>query len=190
MDHIDQKQFYLKSLQKHGKTARGVAWSDEYRQKRRFAALTGAVPNLGESVVADAGCGFGDLWLFMQKSGRLPRRYIGIDMLDPMVEEAKRRTGQRILKRNLLKDPLPEADWYLASGTFNLMSRFETLLALKRIVEVSRCGLVFNLLKGRKRVGMFSFWMPAEIKRVCRSFGRVTIVEGYLDGDFTVRIES
>ncbi len=147
------------------------------------------LPAIGESVVADAGCGFGDLWLFMQERGVLPGSYIGIDMLDVMVEEARNRTGQRVLKRDLLKDPLPEADWYLVSGTFNLMSRFETILAIRRCIDASAKGVVFNLLKGRERSGAYSYWLPREIRRACRHFGRVTIYEGYLEGDFTVRIE-
>ncbi len=190
MARIDQKSFYLKSIQKYGKTARGVAWSDAHRQERRFSVLLGQVDRISEAVIVDAGCGFGDLFLYMKRRGMLPKKYIGIDMIDSMVEEARAKCRAEILKRDMLKDPLPEADWYLASGSFNLLTRFETLLALRRFLEVSRCGVIFNLLKGREREGIFNYWMPEEIQRACRTFGRVTIYEGYLEGDFTVKIES
>ena len=145
MARIDQKSFYLKSIQKYGKTARGVAWSDAHRQERRFSVLLGQVDRISEAVIVDAGCGFGDLFLYMKRRRVLPKKYIGIDMIDSMVEEARAKCRAEILKRDMLKDPLPEADWYLASGSFNLLTRFETLLALRRFADLSRRGVVFNL---------------------------------------------
>ncbi|WP_457598644.1 class I SAM-dependent methyltransferase [Hydrogenimonas sp.] len=190
MARVDQSLFYANALKRYGLSARGVAWSDETRQHRRFGALLKAVGGtLADVGIVDAGCGVGDLWLYMQKRGRLPARYIGIDLLTEMVAHAKERTGQRIERRDILKDPLPEADWYLASGSFNLLTRFETILAIRRCIDASTRGVVFNLLKGRERSGTYNYWLPREIRSACRIFGRVTIYEGYLEGDFTVKIE-
>ncbi|WP_456452492.1 class I SAM-dependent methyltransferase [Hydrogenimonas sp.] len=188
MPRVDQKKFYNATLKKHGESAAGVAWSDEYRQRRRFAALLAQVPGLAASTVVDAGCGLGDLWLYMRAKNLLPTRYIGLDAHEAMVEKARERTGQAILRRDLLKDPLPEADWYLASGTFNLLTRFETILAVKRCLDASSRGIVFNLLKGRDQSDTYNYWLPLEIKKAYRNFGEVTIYEGYLEGDFTVKI--
>ncbi len=188
MPRIDHKQFYMQTIKKFGTSAKGVAWSDEFRQKRRFAAILAAIPNLSDASIVDGGCGFGDLWLYMRQKGTVPKSYIGIDMLDFMVEEARERTKKRIFKRNILKDPLPEADWYVVSGALNLLTRFETLLAVKRMMDVSKSGVVFNLLKGEDRSETFNYWMPQEIRKSCANFGRVEIYEGYIDGDFTVKI--
>ena len=188
MPRIDQRKFYDATLKKHGESAAGVAWSDEYRQRRRFGALLAQVPDLAASTVVDAGCGLGDLWLYMRSKNLTPRRYIGLDMHEAMVEKARERTGRAVLRRDLLKGPLPEADWYLASGTFNLLTRFETILAVKRCLDASSRGIVFNLLKGRDRSDTYNYWLPQEIKKACRNFGKVTICEGYLEGDFTVRV--
>ncbi|WP_353661717.1 class I SAM-dependent methyltransferase [Hydrogenimonas sp. SS33] len=190
MPRIDQTTFYANALKKHGATARGVAWNDEKRQKRRFDALLKQVPDLASCTIVDAGCGFGDLFLYMQHIGRLPKTYIGVDMMAPMVEEAQKRTGRRILQRDLLTDPLPEADWYLASGSFNLLTRFETLLAVKRCFDAAQKGIVFNLLKGRDKSDTYNYWLPREIKKACAGLGRITVYEGYLEGDFTVKIEA
>lgn len=189
MPRIDQTLFYTNTLKKHGSSARGVAWSDERRQKRRFAALLKQVPDLSKVSVVDAGCGLGDLWLYMKERNRLPKRYTGIDLVDAMVEEARKRTGQAILRRDLLKDPLPEANWYLASGSFNLLTRFETILAVKRCLDAANRGIVFNLLRGKDRGGTYNYWLPREIEKACASFGKIAMYEGYLDGDFTVKIE-
>ncbi len=189
MARIDQQRFYANAIKKHGITAKGVAWSDEKRQKRRFRALLQAVGDLKTCEIVDAGCGFGDLWLYMRESGQIPKKYIGIDLLEEMVARAEEHTGQTILHRDILTDPLPEADWYLASGSFNLLTRFETLLAIKRSFDASRKGVVFNLLKGRDRSDTYNYWLPREIVQACRPLGKVTIYEGYLDGDFTVKIE-
>ena len=189
MARIDQIKFYTNAVKKYGTDPRGVAWSDSLRQKRRFAALLKQIPHMHDFSVVDAGCGFGDLWLFMQETGTIPKKYIGIDLLKEMVERAEERTGQTILRRDILTDPLPEADWYLASGSFNLLTRFETLLAIKRCFDASRKGIVFNLLKGRDRSDTYNYWLPGEIVKACKPLGRVTIYEGYLDGDFTVKIE-
>ncbi len=189
MARIDQRRFYTNAIKKYGTTAKGVAWNDERRQKRRFQTLLRAIGNTKNCEIIDAGCGFGDLWLFMKETGQHPKKYIGIDLLEEMIETARERTGQTILRRDILKDPLPESDWYLASGSFNLLTRFETILAIKRCFDASRRGIVFNLLKGRDKSDIYNYWLPGEIVKACRSLGKVTIYEGYLDGDFTVKIE-
>ncbi|BBG64835.1 hypothetical protein NNO_0133 [Hydrogenimonas sp.] len=76
----------------------------------------------------------------------------------------------------------------MASGSLDLLTRFETILAVKRCLDSSNRGVVFNLLEGCDRGGSFNRWYPSQIKRACESFGGVEIFSGYLDGDFTVRI--
>jgi SAM-dependent methyltransferase len=189
MPRTDQRRFYFNTLRKHGPTPRGVAWSDGFRQKRRFAALLAAAGSLNGLEVVDAGCGVGDLWLYMKEKNRLPGRYVGLDLVEAMVKAARERTGQTVLRRDILKDPLPEADWYLLSGSLNLLTRFETILAVKRCLDASNRGVVFNLLKGKEREGIYNHWLPQEIEKACKNFGKVRIYEGYLDGDFTVKVE-
>jgi len=108
--------------------------------------------------------------------------------LKEMVDIARDRTGEKILQRDILKDPLPDADWYIASGSFNLLTRFETILAIKRCLDASYRGIVFNLLQGADKSDTYNHWLPKEISKACRHFGQIEIYEGYLDGDFTVKI--
>ena len=187
MARVNQKSFYQSNIETYGLTAQGVAWDSPRTQRRRFAVLASCLGDLrGESIV-DAGCGFGDFYLYLKERGNPPQRYIGIDLLEEMVEEARRRTGCRILKRDILRQSLPRADWYVASGSMNLLGRTETAIFIRRCFEHASKGFVFNLLEGREREGAFSYWHPREVRELLCALGaRVEIVEGYLEGDMTV----
>jgi len=187
MARVDQESFYQNNIETHGLTAQGVAWDSPRTQRRRFAVLASCLGDLrGESIV-DAGCGFGDFYLYLKERGNPPQRYIGIDLLEEMVEEARKRTGCRILKRDILRQSLPRADWYVASGSMNLLGRTETAIFIRRCFEHANKGFVFNLLEGREREGAFSYWQPREVRELLRPLeARVEIVDGYLEGDFTV----
>jgi len=187
MPRIDQLAFYDDKLATYGATAEGVAWDSAYTQRRRFGAIASCLGQLKSESLVDAGCGLGDFYLYLREKGNPPRSYIGIDLHEGMIAEAKRRTGCKILRRDILRQSLPEADWYVASGSMNLLTRTETGIFIRRCYEKSRKGFVFNLLEGREREGEFGYWQPREILELCRPLGaRVTIKEGYLEGDFTV----
>lgn len=189
MARINQKEFYQNHYDRYGVSAEGVAWDSSRTQRRRFAALASALGDVGQDTLMDAGCGFGDFYLYLREKDTLPKSYTGIDLCAPMVVEAKRRTGCTILQRDVLRQALPVADWYVASGSMNLLSRLETRLFIQRCFEKSRKGFVFNLLEGREREGEFSYWHPHEIREMCRVFTeKIEIKEGYLEGDFTVRL--
>ncbi len=189
MARINQKAFYQKQYDRYGVSAEGVAWDSSRTQRRRFAALVSMIGDVGQASLVDAGCGFGDLYLYLREQGASPKSYTGIDLCAPMVAEAKRRTECTILQRDVLRQALPVADWYVASGSMNLLSRMETRLFIQRCFEKSRKGFVFNLLEGREREGEFSYWHPHEIREMCRAFTeKIEIKEGYLEGDFTVQL--
>ena len=187
MARTDQETFYHAHIARYGIDARGVAWDSARTQRRRFAVLAAQLGDLRESTLVDAGCGFGDLYLYLKERGKLPKRYIGIDLVPQMVEAARQRTGCRILQRDILRQSLPVADWYVASGSMNLLGRTETAIFIRRCYEHTRKGFVFNLLEGREREGEFAYWQPKEVRKLLRPLGaRVEIVTGYLEGDMTV----
>jgi len=81
------------------------------------------------------------------------------------------------------------ADWYVASGSMNLLTRLETKLFIQRCFEKSRKGFVFNLLCGKEQEGEFSYWSVHDVLELCKPLGaKVKIKEGYMDGDFTVML--
>lgn len=187
MARIDQKQFYRDNYETYGVSAEGVAWDSAQTQQRRFSAIASCLGTVNNEVLVDAGCGFGDFYLYLKAKDNLPKTYIGLDLCAPMVKEAKIRTGCSIMQCDILRQRLPEADWYVASGSMNLLSRLETQLFIQRCFANSRKGFVFNLLEGREREGAFSYWQPHEIIRLCKPLGaKIELKEGYMEGDFTV----
>jgi len=187
MARIDQQLFYQNNYDKNGVSAQGVAWDSVQTQKRRFSVIASCMGDVRQDTVVDAGCGFGDFYLYLKEKNMLPKSYIGLDLCAPMVAETKERTGCKILQKDILRQNLPAADWYVASGSMNLLTRVETGIFIQRCFEKSRKGLVFNLLTGGREDEVYSYWNPHEIIALCQPLVRnVEIREGYMEGDFTI----
>ena len=185
MRHIQNREFYQSSLQKHGVDVRALHWSSLASQELRFEVLLGLIGEPIEALsIADAGCGFGDLYTFMKKK---PRSYVGLDVMPQMVQEARKRTGCRVLHVNILKDTLPKADYYICSGAMNILSRFETHLFIRRCVEHSQKGFIFNILLGEDDSMVYNYFQKEEIRVLAKEFGLTCkIVTGYMEYDMSV----
>ena len=188
MPRINNKTFYENAIKRYGCTARGLNWNSKQSQQLRFEVIHALLEAyLPSSKIIDAGCGFGDLYLFLQQKGSLPRHYIGYDMLPEALFVAQKRTKQTFLHKDILNDDLDLADFYIASGSMNILNRFETFLFIRRCYEASKKGFIFNLLKGEEKEGHFNYFLPDEIEAYVNDFVYdVQICEAYMDGDFTV----
>jgi len=112
MPKVDNKTFYSTAIEKYGITAKGVNWHSKESQKVRFDIILEMLPHdMSLYSIADAGCGFGDLYLYMHKKKRTPKEYIGIDALVDMYSIASERTGCEIIVADICKDTLPPADF-------------------------------------------------------------------------------
>ncbi len=187
MPRIDNTRFYDAAIDRHGHTARGVHWNSERSQRTRFRVIASLLPDSLEGcTLVDAGCGFGDFSLYLEETGRSPERYIGLDCMAPMVEEARKRTGCEIAQCDILHDALPEADFYVCSGAMNILMRFETHPFIRHCFEQARHGFVFNLLEGNDESMVYNYFTAAEIRKMGRDLGaRVAIKRGYLPRDIT-----
>jgi SAM-dependent methyltransferase len=190
MPRVDTESFYQNALARYGENAEGVHWHSSATQQERFRVLRALLPaDLSGLSLVDVGCGLGDLHAYLAARGELPAAYIGLDVVEAMVQRARARTGCRILHRDALCDPLPEADWYLCSGAMNLLTRDETRLFIERCLAAAGTGLVFNLLKGSDHSRTFNFLQPAVVEEWARALGaELEIVEGYLSGDFSAAL--
>ena len=188
LPRVDNSDFYIAAMKKYGISAKGLNWNSKKSQYIRFEALYSFLKkDIGKCTIVDAGCGFGDFYLFLKENKTLPKEYIGIDIVDEMVFEAKRRTNAKIYKKDLLTDSLITADYYVASGSLNILTRFETYLFIKRCFDSSKKGFLFNMLKGKDKSQSFNYFQPQEIKNYCRSFSKEVIIKkNYMENDFTV----
>ena len=187
MSRIDNHKYYTQSLQRYGTRAEAVHWNSKASQYLRFDILLSMLKDVQDATVVDAGCGFADLYLYLQEKGKPPHSYTGIEIMEPMAEEARKRTGCEIIVGDVLQDALIEADYYICSGAMNILTRDETRLFIRRCFEASRRGFIFNILKGEDESLVYNYFQPEEIAAIARELGAgFQIRDDYLPRDFTV----
>ena len=187
MSRIDNHNYYTTAITRHGNSAQGVHWNSQDTQYKRFEVLLGMLGDMVTAEVVDAGCGFAELYLYMQEQGKVPRAYVGLEIMETMVEEALKRVACDVRVCDILRDPLPEADYYICSGAMNILTREETALFIRRCFAASRRGFVFNLLEGEDESLVYNYCRPEEIEAVAKELGAgFTMKKGYLPRDFTV----
>jgi 2-polyprenyl-3-methyl-5-hydroxy-6-metoxy-1,4-benzoquinol methylase len=189
MPKVNNEEFYNLAIKKHGISAKGVQWLSDKTQQIRFKIILRTLPkNLYEYSVIDAGCGFGDFFNYMKNKKKLPLKYIGIDTLDSMVQIASKKTNQKILKADICKNKLIEADYYICSGAMNTLEKFETHLFIRNCYEHSKQGFIFNILYGSKESKTYNYITIKEIQDIAKKLKvkKVEIISGYLNSDITV----
>jgi len=147
---------YTHSLGQHGPGARGVGWREDSDHRLRFDKLLALCdePRATAVSVNDLGCGYGALYEFLVEEGVNLRGYRGYDISAEMLDEARKRIGDRpgvtLREGAYVGDP---ADYSFASGIFNV--RFaasdelwieHVFTTLRNLAEFSIRGLAFNLL--------------------------------------------
>lgn len=191
---LDNTKFYKSSYDKYGVSARGVNWNDDFSQIVRFEVISDLLRDeLKSSKIVDAGCGFGELYAYWQKCGTSPLEYVGLDCMQNSVDISTERFGDSLkcsfTCRDVLRDDLPVADWYVSSGALNILNSFETWLFLEKMLKFSKKGIVFNVLQGYIKSKNFNYQTKEDIKEFARRKDlECFIVEGYMKNDMTVRI--
>jgi SAM-dependent methyltransferase len=190
---LNNQDFYIKAYKKHGISAQGVNWNSKKSQELRFEVLSDL---LGTEVlsarIVDAGCGFGELYAYWRAKKIFPKHYVGLDCVQNSIDIANERfegLDVSFTCRDVLKDKLPMADWYVCSGALNILSPFDTWLFLENILKNSKKGIIFNILKGYKKSKNFNYMTKEDIADFAKGKGlEYFIVEGYMKDDMTVRI--
>ena len=159
---------YEKATREMGAGFESQLWMSKDAQRTRFEVLT-QVARFKGRVVADLGCGVGDLPIFLHEHARneFPKSYIGIEGVDAMAVHARERIAAAGIDRTIfdlgdfvadteLADMLVHdagVEVFVFSGSLNTleMRRAQEVLdsfwyALKR---AKRGTLVFNFLSDR-----------------------------------------
>ena len=129
---------YRDSFERHGPTPQGVDWNGEASQRRQFDELMRILPAAGPFSVNDFGCGYGALADVLIARGP-GITYCGVDLNEEMIAAARARFASNpAVTFEVADQPLAEADFGVASGTFTLR--------LGRSDEQCRAGFAFYCL--------------------------------------------
>ena len=184
---IDNHTYYSDVVKRHGMSAEGVHWNSQESQYKRFEVLLEMIEMKPDASIVDAGCGFGALYKYMQEKHITFGHYIGLEVMECMVAEASATLSCEIRLCDVLRDELPMAEYYICSGAINILSREEGLIFMKRCLDHSKKGFVFNLLEGRDDSLLYNYYLPDEILRLADTLGvHCDIKRGYLEKDFSV----
>ncbi|MDD2448221.1 MAG: class I SAM-dependent methyltransferase [Sulfurimonas sp.] len=189
MPRIDNEKFYISAMELHGLSAKGVNWNSRDSQELRFKIILELLPsNLNELTLADAGCGFGDFYLYSKKENRLPKEYLPIDSIEEMVRVTKERTQSKAILADICRDPLPSASYYICSGAMNILERFETYLFMRNCYESSQKGFIFNILYGTKKSQTYNYLTLSQIREIASEIGvkELKFKDNYMKNDITV----
>ena len=170
-----------------------VGWRSRQNQEIRFRVLT-AIGDLKGQRILDLGCGLGCLYGYLKGQG-WEGEYTGIDILNLMVQKARRRFPEvSFERRDILKNPPARKwDYVIINGVFNHRVKDnwawmeQTLMSASRLAEK---GLAFNILndEGGWRDSELFYANPRVLEEKIRGWsnGPYEIVRGYLPEDTTV----
>lgn len=135
----------------HGPSPEAVQWSSSESQKNRFRVIGGAIQR--EESLVDLGSGLSDLLVYLRQERGFVGRYTGLDLVPEFTVHARSRfaadPGADFAVCDVVSDPLPRADVYVASGIFN--NRMDDnwgylTRILGRMFEHARRAVVINAL--------------------------------------------
>lgn len=185
------------ALQRFGYSPNALYWSNREIQELRFQILLEIGIPSGSSVL-DVGCGFGDLYGFMQRQG-IESDYTGIDLSTELIEKGRELYPDASFFSGDLFDlnPAPQSfDYILLSGALNEPMNDAGEYA-KRVIETMyqtcRKGLAFNLLNADDeqiaRCWDLQSFKPEEMLGFCQQLSSdCQLRDDYLNNDFTMLI--
>ncbi len=134
--------------------------------------------------IVDAGCGFGEYYNYLQINNIYRFDYIGIDCEEEMVKISKNRFQQiSFYQKDILKDTLFTADYYICSGAMNILKKNDFYHFIEKCFLASKKGFIFNFLKNKS----FNNIKIEEVVSFCSSLSsKIQTKNNYLDNDFTI----
>lgn len=113
---------YSERYKIHKYSPKTLGWDTKENMRKRFEAIL-STTDFNNKIVLDIGCGFGDLLGTMMEKRIKIKDYIGWDINEDLLAEARRRfPGRRFEKKNILVDPYERAvaDVSVMAGLLNL----------------------------------------------------------------------
>ncbi|HTC21104.1 MAG TPA: class I SAM-dependent methyltransferase [bacterium] len=192
-DRLTIHLFYLIRSWNYDLPENKVGWRTRQNQELRFRTLSG-IGDLQNKKILDLGCGLGCFYGFLKDRG-WQGEYTGIDILDMMVQAARKRfPDARFEKRDILRRPPSEKwDYVFVNGVFNHKVKDNWAWIdqmVRQSLESAREGMAFSLLN--LEVGWLDsdlfYAHPRELEERARQWsgGKYKLFKGYLPEDMTV----
>jgi len=141
-------------------------WLSKDAQRTRFGVIADAL-GYNPGVIADLGCGQGDLLIYLNESNQLPKHFIGVEGVEEMTTLAQQRiddlgisnavfqthdfVADTKLPAQLVKDA--GVDCFIFSGSLNTLSMEQAQSVLsefyKALESTGKGTLIFNFLSTR-----------------------------------------
>jgi SAM-dependent methyltransferase len=188
MAQKDNNEFYKYAIKRYGISAKGVHWNSEFTQYKRFEILTNFIKNkIQDSVIIDAGCGFGEYYNYLFDNDFKPKTYIGIDCEEKMIELAlKRFLNVNFYVKDVLNDELFIGDYYICSGAMNILNEEEIFVFIRKCFDASNRGFIFNFLKNDPLTNVNFIDILTYSKTLSNN---IKIEETYLENDISIFIK-
>lgn len=193
--------YYTAKLRRFGATPFGVDWSSLESQRLRFMALMKLCDAGAPFSLNDLGCGYGALLDYLDwRHPGAAIGYIGIDVSEAMIRQARRRYGGRANVRFVRghRPPGPAA-YSIASGIFNVqleqpLPLWEEFIAatLTDLHHASEHGFAVNFVaSGVQRDGLYTAHPQRWAQHCAGAFGGdVEVIEGYGLPEFTLLVRT
>lgn len=197
-DRLDYVQRYEKRLQEFGYSPVTLGWGVNGRQEVRFSVLAELALRMPESSVLDVGCGFCDLYDFLDKQG-WQGRYTGIDIVPGLLEVARQRHPDLDVRElDITDESVPlgedEYDFVISSGALNAAlpsggNELHIEVALRSMFRRSRYAACVDFLSTYvdfQKPGAYHTdpsWALAAAKRLTR---RVLLRHDYMPYEFSL----
>lgn len=113
---------YNTRFDQYGRDIKTVGWGDEASQRLRFEVLFRGLDPRGKSIL-DVGCGLGDLIPYLESCTGGDFQYIGIDIAEKLIEDARVTygyAGRAFYIGDIFSVTLPPVDIAVLSGALSL----------------------------------------------------------------------
>lgn len=190
MPRVNNKDFFAEQIKHYGDDVKSVNWGSIESQHKRFEIIIEYLDDIEHATLVDAGCGLGDFYDFLTQHNMLPKEYIGLDITTEMIHHARQKFPQlKFLETNILEDALPKADYYIASGSLNMLTYPSTYKFIQKCFEQSNKKFIFNILSTHATFfdHGYNYMSPSELLANCmRLTSNVSLRHDYLSHDFTI----
>ncbi len=173
-----QLNAYRPNFIEHGDKPQGTFQNNSETQQLRFERIIRQFQlTQNKYTIQDIGCGTCDLHQYLLDK-KIAHTYYGVEIVPEMIETAQKKFPDITLKNHdLLNDTdIPLADISLLSGTLNLLAGVNeeewkdfSFSLLKRMFELSKVGISFNLLTSHRTFSdpTLAYFNPTEVFDFC-----------------------